>query len=85
MAASDDELEPGEHHFGHGFDRDVCEGCPHKNAQAEGVKARAAQAVGQLAGQDTCGICGCTLLMLSIVSGGSPPVGCPRLDQHEGK
>jgi hypothetical protein len=36
------------HEFGHGFDREVCEGCQHKQ---EGTP-------------ETCGLCGCPLFNL---------------------
>ena len=32
---------------------------------------------------ETCGICGCPLFNLDKTS--SPPSGCPKLDEHEGK
>lgn len=65
-----DDLDLGaEHEYGHGFDADVCEGCPKKK---DGVIPR-------------CGICGCPLLTLEKVKGGSPPSDCIRLEQHRDK
>lgn len=58
-----------DHLYGHGFDPDVCQGCPKKEG-------------GTI---ESCGICGCPLFSLNRVKGGSPPTDCPRTDQHEGK
>lgn len=38
------------HEWGHGFDRDVCEGCPKKKGGAV----------------ETCGVCGCPLFNLNM-------------------
>jgi hypothetical protein len=44
-----DELDTSEDHlWGHGFDREVCEGCPHKTGDSV----------------ERCGCCGCPLLSL---------------------
>jgi len=65
------------HLFGHGFDPDVCEGCPHKTTDAEGGLLGA---LADALGEDKCGLCGCPLSNLSAFQ--APPESCIRLPQH---
>lgn len=68
----------------HGFDADVCNGCPHKNGEADGVVGTAAQKFSETVGEDYCGLCGCPLKNLKAISNG-PPEDCPRTAVHKGE
>lgn len=57
------------HAWGNGFDREVCRGC-----EDEGKVLRGAA--------PGCQMCGCPFASLSRVGGGSPPEGCPRIEEH---
>lgn len=70
--------------WGHGFDSEVCDGCPHKNGSPDGVIGQAAEKVSKAAGEDYCGLCGCPLVNLEAISNG-PPENCPRTEQHREK
>lgn len=74
------------HKWGAGFDRSVCEGCPHR-IEADEDSGRSlvdavASAIGIVSGSTShrCGKCGCFLSGLERTE--APPSDCVRLDQH---
>lgn len=67
------------------FDREVCEGCPFREAvdadTGRPIIDRAASVEGAIIGEDyKCGLCSCPLKNLEITN--VAPDNCPRLDQH---
>ena len=66
------------HLWGHGFDSDVCQTCPHlvEDGSGGGLLDRLANAIDN----QKCGLCGCPINNLEATK--APPESCPRLDQH---
>ena len=74
--------------YGHGFDPDVCEGCPYHEYFREDADGGLIQKLGNMVAGDEsgywgCGICGCpTQAGLLLDQLQAPPEGCVRLDGH---